>query len=174
MCGMGGAACVVQTDLNSRFLIVAERSCSLNNLAPNTVSHIQGDFFRVAGRMRNQGRLFDCVILDPPFFSITNSGKVDLQHETTRLVNKVRSLVAHDGWLVVINNALYLSGEDYMSEIEKLCLSEYLDLHQIIPAPQDVTGYPDTISSTPPVDPAPFNHTTKIAILKALRKDLKK
>jgi len=171
--GFGGACHVFQTDINKRFLNVAEQSWSLNSLAPNSVTHLKGDFFRVAGRMRNQGQLFDCVILDPPFFSITDGGKVDLQHETTRLVNKVRSLVAHEGWLVVINNALYLSGLDFMSELEQLCLSEYLSLHQIVPAPQDVTGYPDTIITSPPADPSPFNHTTKIAILKVFRKDLK-
>jgi 23S rRNA (cytosine1962-C5)-methyltransferase len=172
--GLGGAIHVVQTDLNRRFLNVAERSWSLNNLTQDNVTHIQEDFFRVAGRMRSQGRLFDCVILDPPFFSVTNSGKVDLQHETTRLVNKVRSLVAHEGWLVVINNALYLSGANFMSELENLCQSDYLSFYQAISAPKDVTGYTDTITSRPHVDPSPFNHTTKIAILKVFRKDLKK
>ncbi len=121
--------------------------------------------------MRSQQKLFDCVILDPPFFSVTSSGKIDLQHETTRLVNKVRSLVAHEGWLVVINNALYLSGAAFMSELDRLCQSEYISFVQHIPAPQDVTGYPDTRISIPPTDPLPFNHTTKIAILRVFRKD---
>ena len=172
--GMGGASQVFQTDLNKRFLKLAELSWSLNNLPQENITHLKGDFFRVAGRMRSQGKLFDCVILDPPFFSITNSGRVDLQHETTRLVNKVRSLVAHEGWLVVINNALYLSGAEFMSELEKLCQSEYISFAQQIPAPQDVTGYPDTTTTSPPQDPSPFNHTTKIAILKVFRKDSKK
>jgi len=172
--GLGGAKHVVQTDLNNQFLKVAERSWLLNNLKLDGVSHLKGNFFRVTGRMRSQGRLFDCVILDPPFFSVTSSGKVDLQHESTRLVNKVRSLVADEGWLVVINNALYLSGANFMSELENLCQSDYLSFYQAISAPQDVTGYTDTITSRPPVDPSPFNHTTKIAILKVFRKDLKK
>lgn len=172
--GMGGASHVTQTDINSRFLKLAEQSWSLNNLAEENVNHLKGDFFRVAGRMRNQGELFDCAILDPPFFSITDGGKVDLQHETTRLVNKIRSLVSHEGWLVVINNALYLSGVDFMFELDQLCQSEYLSLHQVIPAPQNVTGYPETIITSPPADPSPFNHTTKIAILKVFRKDKRK
>lgn len=169
--GLGGAKHVVQTDLNKRFLDIAERSWLLNSLPPERVTHLKGDFFRVAGRMRSQQKLFDCVILDPPFFSVTNSGKVDLQHETTRLVNKVRSLVAHEGWLVVINNALFLSGEALMFELDTLCQSEYISFVQRIPAPEDVTGYPDTRISTPPTDPSPFNHTTKIALLKVFRKD---
>jgi 23S rRNA (cytosine1962-C5)-methyltransferase len=36
--------------------------------------------------------------------------------------------------------------------------------------PADITGYPETIVSNPPVDPAPFNHPTKIAVLPVHRK----
>ncbi|MEA3327468.1 MAG: class I SAM-dependent methyltransferase [Chloroflexota bacterium] len=171
--GFGGAKQVIQTDVNSRFLQIAQRSWLLNGLPKENYKLLKGDFFRITGRMRSQGQLFNCVILDPPFFSITNAGKVDLQHETTRLVNKVRALVAHDGWLVVINNALFLSGADFMSELNTLCQSEYLSFHQIIQVPQDITGYPDTIVDSSPLDPSPFNHTTKIAVLKVFKKDKK-
>lgn len=172
--GFGGAACVVQTDLSEKFLGLAQQSWLLNNLPQDTYQIIPGDFFRVVGRMRNDRRLFDCVILDPPFFSTTDAGRVDLLAETARLVNKVRPLVAHQGWLVVINNALYCSGAAFMAELERLCQSKYLSLEKTIPIPLDVTGYPDTIVTPPPVDPAPFNHPTKIAILKVKRKDERK
>lgn len=172
--GAGGAKKVVQTDLNSSFLNIAKRSWRLNDLPVENLEVIQGDFFRVMGRLRHQGQLFDCVILDPPFFSTTDAGKVDLQQEMTRLVNKVRPLAAHEGWLVVINNALFLSGADFMAEIEALCQSPYLEFVQMIPVPQDVTGYPTTIKLQPPADPAPFNHPTKIVLLKVYRKDQRK
>lgn len=169
--GAGGAKKVVQTDLNKIFLKIAHHSWTLNALAEDALEVIPGDFFRVMGRLRHQDRLFDCIILDPPFFSTTDAGKVDLQNEMTRLINKVRPLVAHEGWLVVINNALFLSGADFMTEIETLCQSSYLDFVQMIPVPQDVTGYPSTIKLQPPADPAPFNHPTKIVLLKVYRKD---
>jgi 23S rRNA (cytosine1962-C5)-methyltransferase len=132
---------------------------------------IAGDFFRVAGRLRADQRLFDCVILDPPFFSSTQAGTVDLLGETSRLVNKVRPLVAHQGWLVVINNALFRSGKDFMAELEDLCHSPYIAFEQMIHIPPDITGFPDTIIGQPPTDAAPFNHPTKIAILRLTRKD---
>jgi 23S rRNA (cytosine1962-C5)-methyltransferase len=72
---------------------------------------------------------------------------------------------------VVINNALYLSGGDLMAEITSLCQRKYLHLERILPVPHDITGTPDTIVDAPPVDPAPFNHPTKIIILKVFRKD---
>ena len=93
---------VVQTDLGGSFLELARRSWQLNNLPEENLKIIQGDFFRVTGRLRHQSQLFDCVILDPPFFSTTDAGKVDLQNEMTRLINKVRPLTAHEGWLVLL------------------------------------------------------------------------
>jgi len=135
---------------------------------------VVGDFFRVTGKFRNQNQLFDCVILDPPYFSTTEAGQIKLQKGTTSLINKVRPLVGHEGWLVVINNALYLSGKDFMAEIVSLCQSNYLEMESIIPVPADITGYPETIVNGPPVDPAPFNHPTKMVILNVFRKDKKR
>lgn len=172
--GAGGATRVVQTDLSHTSLSLAQKSWALNHLPSGDCQIIAGDFFRVTGRMRHQARLFDCVILDPPFFSTTAAGTVNLVEETTRLINKVRPLIAHEGYLVVINNALFLSGEDFMMELNTLCHSDYLSFEQMIPVPEDVTGFPETIVDSPPTDPAPFNHPTKIAILRAYRKDARK
>ena len=171
--GAGGAEEVVQTDLSNKFLEISLLSWKLNELDSEKTRIQPGDFFKVTDRMRRQGRLFDIVILDPPFFSTTDAGRVDLEGETARLINKVRPLVAHGGKLVVINNALFLPGAGFISELEELCKSEYLSFSEIIPVPPDITGYPGTIIDAPPVDPAPFNHPTKIAILDVVRKDEK-
>ena len=169
--GAGGASSVIQTDMNRNFLEIASKSWELNNLNPKHCEILPGDFFRIAGRLRNAERLFDIAVLDPPYFSATEAGKVELEQGSTRLINKIRPLVAHQGWLVVINNALFLSGTDFMAELDALCQSDYLSLETLIPVPEDITGYPETIVSYPPVDPAPFNHPTKIAILRVTRKD---
>jgi 23S rRNA (cytosine1962-C5)-methyltransferase len=171
--GTGGANEVIQTDLNEKFLKISLKSWELNELDNKKTRILPGDFFKVTNRMRHQGQLFDIVILDPPFFSSTDAGRVNLEGETTRLINKVRPLAAHGGKLVVINNALFLSGAAFMAELDQLCQSDYLSLDEIIPVPRDITGYPETIVEVPLVDPAPFNHPTKIAILDVTRKDKK-
>jgi 23S rRNA (cytosine1962-C5)-methyltransferase len=168
---VGGAVQVIQTDLNRRFLEVAERTYALNGLHARSADLVAGDFFRVTGRMRKQQALFDIVIIDPPFFSQTDAGRIDQLENSLQLINKVRPLVAHDGWLVMVNNALYLSGEEYMKQLESLTKGGYIRIEEIIPVPQDVTGYPETIQRQPPADPAPFNHSTKIAVLRVTRKD---
>ncbi|MDX9851362.1 MAG: class I SAM-dependent methyltransferase [Anaerolineaceae bacterium] len=169
----GGAAHLIQVDLNQRFLDLTKASCTLNNISPEKVKFIVADFYRAIGNLKQNQKLVDCVILDPPFFSATNAGRVDLVNQSARLINKVRPLIAHQGWLAVVNNALFLSGQAYMEMLEELCADRYMEIETIIPVPQDVTGFQETIVSEPPVAVAPFNHSTKIVILKIKRKDEK-
>ena len=95
---------------------------------------------------------------------------IDLVNESVRVMNKVRPLVKDDGYLVSINNALFLSGADYIKSLEELCKDGYLTIQELIPVPQDITGFPETAVNHLPSDPAPFNHSTKIVILRVKRK----
>jgi 23S rRNA (cytosine1962-C5)-methyltransferase len=162
----GGARQVIQHDRSQRFLNLAKESCALNSFPIRKADYLAGEFHAVTARLRRAAVTFDCVILDPPFFSDTRSGRVDLQNEYDRLINKVRPLVAHGGWLVAINNALFLPGAEYISLLERLGADGYLQLEEIIPVPEDVAGF--GVVSVPPADPAPFNHPTKIAILRVI------
>jgi len=166
----GGAKRVVHLDLNRNFLNVAKTSYTLNGFPIVKSDFISSDFFPAVSRLKRDGALFDCVFLDPPFFASTAKGTVDLVTEGVRLINKVRPLVSDGGWLVAVNNALYLSGRDYMSMLEELCADGYLRVESLIPVPEDFTGYPGTRVGEFVTDPAPFNHPTKIAVLKVRRR----
>ena len=167
----GGARRVVQTDHNPRFLEVAQATYRLNGWPINEEDFLIGDFFKVVDGLKRSKQLFDCVILDPPFFSTGFNGEIFLNEKTLPLLNKVRPLVAHDGVLIVVNNALYMSGRGLIHIFDEVSQSGYLWLEEIIPVPEDVTGYSTTRVSPPPVDPSPFNHPTKIAVLRVTRKD---
>jgi len=166
----GGAGRVIQVDRNRNFLSIAEKSYLLNNLPINKGDFLVDDFFSAVGRFKHNRQLFDCVFLDPPFYSATSKGTVDLLTNNARLINKVRPLIKNDGWLVAINNALFLNGLDYLATLESLCADGYLSIEQLIPVAEDFTGIMQTRAGSPPVDPAPFNHSTKIAILRVKRK----
>ncbi|PWH15803.1 MAG: SAM-dependent methyltransferase [Anaerolineae bacterium] len=166
----GGATRVVQVDKNREFLNVAKTSYTLNGFPINKQDFLAEDFFPAISRFKRQGITFDCVFLDPPVFSITGRGRVDLEGESERLVNKVRPLVSDGGWLVVVNNALFVPGKDLMGMFESLCGSGYLSIESILPVPEDFTGYPHTCLRPPPVDPAPYNHPTKITVLRARKR----
>ncbi len=167
----GGAVRVVHLDLNRTFLNVAKASYTLNGFPIHKADFISSDFFPGVSRLKRTGELFDCVFLDPPFFASTGKGTVDLFTEGKRLINKVRPLVADGGWLVAVNNALFLSGRNYMSMLEELCADGYLRVESLIPVPGDFTGYPETRTGEFVTDPTPFNHPTKIVVLRVKRKE---
>jgi 23S rRNA (cytosine1962-C5)-methyltransferase len=167
----GGAAKVVQLDLNRQYLNLAKTSYTLNGLQIDKKDFIAGDFWAVTNHLKRKGEHFDCVFVDPPFFSTTVKGTLNLNRDSTRLINKVRPLINDGGWLVSINNALYVSGKKYLEELETLCADGYLKIGEFIPVPEDFTGYPQTHKDTPITDPAPFNHSTKIAVMEVRRKE---
>lgn len=161
----GGAKQVLQIDRTPRFLDLAGRSVELNHLDPKKMKCSAVDFFVAVGQLKQRKESFDLVILDPPFFSITERGRVDQVTESVRLINKVRPLIKDGGYLVVVNNALFLSGLDFMQSIRDLEKDGFVKFEEQIDVPQDFTGYADTRIGNLPVNPAPFNHSTKIGVL---------
>jgi 23S rRNA (cytosine1962-C5)-methyltransferase len=164
----GGARQVVQLDRNRKFLNLAKESYTLNDFPIHKQDFITADFFPAVSQFKRARERFDCVIIDPPFFSTTSKGIVDQVRESARLINKVRPLIEDGGYLVAINNALYLSGQEYIQTLKTLCEDEYMKIEELIPVPEDFIGYNRTDVFI--TDPAPFNHSTKIAILKVKRK----
>jgi 23S rRNA (cytosine1962-C5)-methyltransferase len=165
-----GAARVLQFDRSRLFLNVAKTSYTLNGFPIDRKDFQTGDFWPHMNRLKRAGERFDCVFLDPPFFAATQKGVIDLEKNHTRLINKVRPLINDGGHLVAINNALFLSGSDYLKELDSLCADGYLSIEELVAVPPDFTGYPQTLVAGPIIDPAPFNHSTKIAVLRVRRK----
>jgi 23S rRNA (cytosine1962-C5)-methyltransferase len=166
----GGAKRVVQVDLKSKYLNIAKKSYIYNGFPINNADFKVNDFFSSINHYKLAGELFDCAFLDPPIFSKTKKGTIDMVSNSQRVINKVRPLVRDGGYLVVINSALFLSGAKFMQILENMCSGDYLSIEDLIPIPPDITGYSLTKLGDPPVDPAPFNHSTKIVILRVRRK----
>lgn len=167
----GGALQVDQTDRSARFLQLAWRSSTLNCFNPSQMRCLSGDFFNITASLRRQGALYDLILLDPPFFSESSRGRVDLARNLPALINKVRPLGAHESSLVVVNNALFVSGQAFMAGLRALCQDGYMRIETCLDIPEDITGSPVLRSPNQPVNPAPFNHSTKIAVLRITRKD---
>ena len=157
----GGALSVTQTDLNKNYLTARH----------STQEYIIGDFFHASASLRRSGRLFDIILLDPPFFANAGrSARVDQARNAAALINKIRPLAAHEGKIIVINNALFLAGRDFLDQLQTLC-GECLSIGEIIPVPESFCGFTPMDCQTLPADPAPFNHPTKIIVLNIFRKD---
>ena len=166
-----GASRVVHTDLSKRFMNVAKTSYSLNGFPIARKDFVTGDFFSVIKQMTRADERFDCVFLDPPFFSAHKGSGFGTEHDAVRLINKVRPLVNHGGVIIAVNNALFLSGGDYMAALEGISDDGYVTVEETIPIPVDFTGTPETRVAEFPTSPEPFNHPTKIAVLRISRKE---
>ena len=166
-----GAASVTHLDLNRTFLNVGKTSYTLNGFPIDKADFQIGDFWPLTSRLIRAEAQFDCVLLDPPFFAATSKGMVDMKSNYARLINKVRPLVADGGCLVAVNNALFVSGADYLNTLRALCADGYMTIEELIPVAEDFTGYETTRALAEVTDPAPFNHSTKIAVLRVRRKD---
>lgn len=68
-----GARSVTLVDESSDALALAEKHLVGNGFSDRGVEFIQGDVFKVLREMRDRGRSFDVVILDPPKFAPTAS-----------------------------------------------------------------------------------------------------
>lgn len=165
----GSAREVVQTDRSKSFLNVAKDSYALNGFAVERPAFIAGDFFDVAAKLRKKEELFDLVVLDPPLFSESARGRVDLESTFVRLVDKIRPLVADGGHLIVVNNALFVSGAELMRSVDTIVAQGYAKLERTIEVPDDCA--PPVKGIELPADPAPFNHATKIVVLGLTRRD---
>jgi 23S rRNA (cytosine1962-C5)-methyltransferase len=170
----GGASQVVHLDRSREALNVAKESYTLNGFPIRRPDFIVDDVFAKAAKLRKANEIYDVVIIDPPFFSSTASGRVDLEQGTSRLLDKVRPLVADGGALVFVHNALFVPGAEVHAALGQMGTDGYSTIEELIDVPDDVIGYPGTRVGAPLVDPAPWNHPTKIAVVRVKRKDGRK
>ncbi len=75
----GGAGEVVNVDSSAEALRLARRNYELNGLTPGEASFVEADVFRYLRQMRDEGRQFEMVILDPPKFAQSTA---DVMHAT--------------------------------------------------------------------------------------------
>jgi 23S rRNA (cytosine1962-C5)-methyltransferase len=115
-------------DLSRKFLNIAKTSYTLNGFPIHKRDFQAGDVWPLINRFKREGERFDCVFLDPPFFATTPKGVVDLTQNYAKLINKVRPLINDNGYLIAINNALFLSGAAYLKTLESLCDDHYLKI----------------------------------------------
>ncbi len=67
----GGAVSVLAVDFSSDALAAARENLALNNFPAESYTQLQGDVFQVLRGLRDQRRMFDMIVLDPPKFAPT-------------------------------------------------------------------------------------------------------
>ena len=107
--GLGAAAEVVTLDLSRPSVQWAEENWNANGLSAEQGPQsrfIFGDVFEWLPRFKKDGKLFDCVILDPPSFSRGKKGNFSTDRDLGRLHQQAMALLKPGGVLVTsINSA---------------------------------------------------------------------
>ncbi|MHB1590690.1 MAG: class I SAM-dependent rRNA methyltransferase [Sulfuricella sp.] len=67
----GGARSVLSVDSSAEALALARENVKLNNLAEDRAEWLEADVFKSLRLMRDQGKSFDLIVLDPPKFAPT-------------------------------------------------------------------------------------------------------
>ena len=67
----GGARSVLSVDSSAEALALARENVRLNNLAADRAEWLEADVFKSLRLMRDQGKSFDLIVLDPPKFAPT-------------------------------------------------------------------------------------------------------
>ncbi len=67
----GGAESVLSIDSSVEAINMARRNLELNDLSVNRTEWLEGDVFQALRGLRDRGRNFDMIILDPPKFAPT-------------------------------------------------------------------------------------------------------
>lgn len=67
----GGAKAVLSVDSSAEALALARRNLQLNGFSGTQAEWIEGDVFKTLRLLRDQGRKFDLIVLDPPKFAPT-------------------------------------------------------------------------------------------------------
>lgn len=67
----GGAKSVLSVDASAEALSLVRENVRLNGLPEKDVDLLEGDVFHVLRRLRDEGRSFDMIVLDPPKFAPT-------------------------------------------------------------------------------------------------------
>jgi len=66
-----GAQAVIDVDTSQEALALGRRNVAINGLPADRRTEVVGDVFQVLRRLRDEGRRFDVVVLDPPKFAFS-------------------------------------------------------------------------------------------------------
>ncbi len=100
----GGAERALNLDLSRRWLAWGQENYRLNGFEPDERDFVFGDVFDWLARFARRGETFDLVILDPPSFSKTKTGRFSVAKDYAQLVELAVKVVAPGGRLLACAN----------------------------------------------------------------------
>lgn len=111
-----GASRVANLDSSADALRAAEANLRLNNLARESDESIEGDAFSVLRTLRDRGRQFDVVILDPPKFAFSQ-GQLNAATRGYKDINMLGMRLLRPGGTLCTFSCSGLVSEDLFQKV---------------------------------------------------------
>ena len=120
--GASVGATTVNVDLSKKSLARARENFALNSLPTNDHKFIADDVLNVLPRMARKGEKFDMIILDPPTFSRSHTGKAfHVESDFETLLMTALDLLERDGRILLSTNYTSLR-EKGLEVMARYCL----------------------------------------------------
>jgi 23S rRNA (cytosine1962-C5)-methyltransferase len=119
-----GAGRVTSVDTSAPYLNWAEENFAANRLNPRRHEFIVDDCLEALRALRQQGRRFDVVLMDPPSFSTTKKSRFTTRGGTSDLVAAVLPVLEPGGLLLASSNHQKVDIADYLKELRRGALQE--------------------------------------------------
>ncbi len=118
---LGGGA-TLSIDLSRKSLERGRDNIMLNRLATDEHRFLADDVLRVLPRLARKGEKFDCIILDPPTFSRSRTGKSwQVEHDFENLLLAALELAGRDAKILLSTNCTRLNARG-LEVMARFCL----------------------------------------------------
>ncbi len=118
---LGGGA-TLSIDLSRKSLERGRENIMLNRLATDQHRFLADDVMRVLPRLARKGELFDCIILDPPTFSRSRTGKAwQVEADFEKLLLAALEVATRDAKILLSTNCTRLN-ERALEVMARFCL----------------------------------------------------
>ncbi|HEX3818282.1 MAG TPA: class I SAM-dependent methyltransferase [Chthoniobacterales bacterium] len=118
---LGGGA-TLSIDLSRKSLDRGRQNIMLNRLATDQHRFIADDVLKVLPRLARKGETFDCIILDPPTFSRSRTGRAwQVERDFENLLLSALELATRDAKILLSTNCLGLDGRT-LEVMARFCL----------------------------------------------------
>jgi 23S rRNA (cytosine1962-C5)-methyltransferase len=126
-----GAAQVTSVDASAGYTSWARDNFAANGLDANKHEFIVGDCLTVLTKLAQNGKKFDCILMDPPSFSTTTKSRFTTRGGTSDLVTAALPLLSDNGVLIASSNHQKVDVADYLKELRRGALQAGSDLRVI-------------------------------------------
>lgn len=125
---LGGATSTFSVDQDEEAIALARENFTLNGLEPAGHDFLAGDVFTLLNSLKDEGRTFDLVILDPPAFAKSQSAVDAALDGYASLNRQALAVLKKGGLLVTASCSARVSADDFLGAVKEAGFNAGVDL----------------------------------------------